>query len=54
MDKKSFITLATGGQNEPKIVCETFFETECNTTHVVPAPTDEPLQVKSHQGGLIG
>ena len=28
---------------EPKIVCETFFETACNTTHVVPAPGDEPL-----------
>ena len=35
------------GGNEQKIVCETFFETECNTTHVVPAPTDEPLQVIS-------
>ena len=36
---------SSGNGNEPKIVCETFFETECNTTHVVPAPTDEPLQV---------
>ena len=32
-------------QNEPKIVCETFFETACNTTDVVPAPGDEPLPV---------
>lgn len=30
---------------EPKIVCETFFETACNTTDVVPAPGDEPLPV---------
>ena len=29
----------------PKIVCETFFETACNTTDVVPAPGDEPLPV---------
>ena len=30
---------------EPKIVCETFFETECNTTKIIPAPGDEPLDV---------
>lgn len=34
-----------GNPNDPKIVCETFYETECNTTHVIPAPSDEPLQV---------
>ena len=32
-------------QSDPKIVCETFFETACNTTDVVPAPGDEPLPV---------
>jgi len=31
--------------NEPEIVCETFFETECNTTAVVPSPDTEPLDV---------
>jgi hypothetical protein len=34
-----------GSNSEPKIVCETFFETACNTTDVVPAPGDEPLPV---------
>ncbi len=33
------------GSQEPKIVCETFFETACNTTDVIPAPGDEPLPV---------
>ena len=32
-------------QIDPKIVCETFYETACNTTDVVPAPGDEPLPV---------
>ena len=31
--------------SDPKIVCETFFETECNTTKIIPAPGDEPLDV---------
>ena len=34
-----------GNAVDPKIVCETFFETACNTTDVVPAPGDEPLPV---------
>jgi len=33
------------GSAEPKIVCETFFETECNTTTVAPASDVEPLDV---------
>jgi len=31
--------------SDPKIVCETFFETECNTTKIIPSPGDEPLDV---------
>ena len=31
--------------NNDNIVCETFFETECNTTDVLPEPGDEPLAV---------
>ena len=35
----------SNSNNDAKIVCETFFETACNTTDVVPAPGDEPLPV---------
>ena len=31
--------------SEPNIVCETFFETECNTTTVAPSNDVEPLDV---------
>lgn len=34
-----------GGGGEPDIVCETFFETECNTTTVAPSLDTEPLDV---------
>ena len=36
---------SSGASNDPKVVCETFFETECNTTKIIPAPGDEPLDV---------
>ena len=34
-----------GSPAPDKIVCNTFFETECNTTDVIPDPGDEPLPV---------
>eukprot|EP00094_Tigriopus_californicus_P004406 TCALIF_04245-PA protein Name:"Protein of unknown function" AED:0.17 eAED:0.17 QI:0/0/0/0.5/1/1/2/0/384 len=32
-------------QNPDNVVCETFYETACNTTDIFPDPTDEPVPV---------